>query len=77
MTCRVGITTDLEKRKAYWESQHRTLRNWKILSGPHRTKAAAQAREDEEAERLGCVAHPGGPDVPGAMWYVYYFRYGG
>ena len=75
MACRIGITTDPERRKKQWQEKHPDLRDWKIL-GVHRTKSAAQAQETAEAKRRGCVSGPGGSGPAVATWHVYYFRYG-
>ena len=74
MACRVGITTDPERRKQEWEREQPTLRRWRILS-THRTRSAAQTRENQEARNRGCQAHPGGPGPERATWRVYYFEY--
>lgn len=76
MACRIGITTDLKVRKAYWNSQHPTLKDWQILGGPT-TKADAQEIETQLAKQHSCTAHPGGddPDIASAKWYVYGFNY--
>lgn len=73
MPCRVGITTNPEERKAYWNRNVHGLSNWRII-GTHKTKKAAQAQESNYAIKHGCHAHPGGEDVPGP-WYVYKFDY--
>lgn len=59
MACRVGITTDLEERKAYWMRQHPNLYDWRI-EGKYSTKWQVQAGEDRIARERGCNAHPGG-----------------
>ena len=74
MACRVGITTRPDERKQYWKRQHPKLRNWRIINW-YGTKTAAQERESLEAERLGCVSHPGGSGDEHAKWYVYHFEY--
>ena len=74
MACRVGITTDPERRKKEWQQKHPDLRNWIIL-GTHSTKSAAQAQENAEAKRRGCVSNPGGAGPEYAVWHVYYFEY--
>lgn len=74
MACRVGITTDPERRKSEWEREYPNLTNWQILE-EHYTKSAAQAAEDRLAKKYGCVAHPGGDGPDYATWYVYYFQY--
>lgn len=73
MPCRVGITTDLDGRRAFWENKIVGLMNWRILKS-FRHKAEAQEYETQYAKRYGCQAAPGGPDMPG-MWYVYRFDY--
>jgi len=78
MGCRIGITTDLEARKTYWESVYRNVRDWQVLAGPL-SRAQAQAEETRSAANYGCEAHPGGndPDFPGSKWYVYGFNHDG
>ncbi len=75
MACRIGITTDLEERKKYWESKTEGFSDWKVLKW-NLTKEEAQAKETELANKYGCVASPGGPDpaTPKA-WHVYYFKF--
>ena len=51
MACRIGITTDTEKRKAYWKSQHPTLKDWRIIK-VHKTKTEAQAAETKLSKRV-------------------------
>ena len=60
MPCRVGITTDLEARRAYWEGQVEGLKNWRHLK-TFSTKEEAQEYETDYADRYGCVSHGGGP----------------
>lgn len=73
MPCRVGITTDPERRKKEWESQVVGLKNWRIL-GTHSTRKAAQDHEDRYARQHNCEAHHGGADASGP-WHVYRFDY--
>ena len=74
MPCRVGMTTNLETRKKYWESKVVGLTNWKILKTA-RSKAKAQELETEYGEKYGCNYHIGGDGPEIATWYVYYFKY--
>ena len=75
MTCRIGITTDLIARRAYWKSQYPgSFRNWQVLE-EHYSKSAAQAREIQLAKHYGCKYHPGGGGDEHATWYVYYFQH--
>ena len=74
MACRIGITTDPDERRRYWQTQHPFLRNWQII-GMHFTKTAAQRQENTEAARRGCVSAPGGAGPEAATWHVYYFEY--
>ena len=80
MPCRVGITTDPETRKGYWESQVVGLRNWTLTFVG--LKDAAQAEENRRKDRcdkLGnrgtCHSHRGGGDPDNRNWYVYEFDY--
>lgn len=74
MACRVGITTDPDRRKKEWEQEYPYLRDWTIIA-KFQTKSAAQARENQEAKRLGCNSSPGGGGPEEATWFVYYFRH--
>lgn len=73
MPCRVGITTNLKKRKSYWESKVVGLKNWRVL-GTYNSRKNAQDHEDSYAQSFGCEAHHGGKDKPGP-WHVYRFDY--
>ena len=75
MACRVGMTTDPEKRKQDWESKHSNLRNWEIL-GFYESKTDAQKAEKMFAEEYGCVSSHGGRGPEHANWAVYRFQYG-
>jgi hypothetical protein len=73
MPCRVGMTTDPEGRRAYWQNRVVGFKNWKILA-KFRSRDEAQGYETRYARRYGCQAAPGGADAPGT-WYVYRFDY--
>ena len=72
MNCRVGITTDSDRRKQEWKKRYPRLRKWQIISR-HRTKTAAQNKERAVAEEHGCYAHPGGSGPERGAWNVYHF----
>lgn len=74
MACRVGITTDESGRCHYWQQEHPTLRNWRILERGL-SYSDAQRKENEYAQSDGCVSHPGGPDDGSNDWLVYRFEY--
>ena len=78
MACRIGITTDLKSRKAYWSAHCKCFENWEILGGPY-SRDIAQKMETIQAGRFGCDAHPGGadPNEVGNGWYVYKFDHCG
>jgi len=73
MPCRVGITTNLDARKAFWESKVYGLTNWRVLAG-YRSREEAQAHETRYANRYNCQSSPGGGKARGS-WYVYRFDY--
>lgn len=77
MPCKVGITTDLNRRKGEWQAIHPTLKNWKELGSPHDTRESAQNAENLVAVTSGCEHAPGGrePNDPDAKWHVYRFDY--
>ena len=65
MPCKVGITTDLDRRKKEWQAIYPDLKNWKPLGYPHDTRESAQTAENLAS--IGCESAPGGrePDDPG------------
>ena len=73
--CRVGMTTDKEGRKAYWESKIFNTIDWEWF-GPYDSRGEAQAEERALAFMHGCEAHPGGRDPEGNLqWWFYKFTY--
>lgn len=74
MACRVGITTDPDRRKKEWEQEFPELSHWTVLSW-HYTKTDAQQAEGAAAERYGCEAHHGGGGDEHDRWAVYFFNY--
>ncbi|HEY4711915.1 MAG TPA: hypothetical protein VIH69_04460 [Dehalococcoidia bacterium] len=84
MPCRIGITTDPEARRVYWQKQAIGLANWQVLE-MFRSKAAAKEYETQYALRHGCKVAPGDLDLLGRekelateheyWWYVYHFDY--
>ena len=73
MPCRVGITTDPDRRRAEWENEVVGLKNWRILQ-QFESRKEAQDYETSYAKRYNCHAHGGGRAAPGP-WYVYRFDY--
>ena len=72
MACRVGITTNLARRRSEHERDYPNLYNWTILdSGLTREKA--QEIENQEKAK-GCEASGGVRDADGS-WSVYRFNY--
>ena len=81
MPCRVGITTDPQKRRKYWESRVIGLENWRT-HGIHLSKEDAQKEEDRRVQdcssrgnRGTCHGHAGGGDPKDEVWTVYSFDY--
>lgn len=83
MPCRLGITTDPEERRIYWQNQAIGFADWQILNS-FRSKAAAKEYETGYALRNGCEAALGDSDATGTgreyevqynWWYVYHFDY--
>ena len=78
ISCRIGITTDLAKRKQYWKREYlkeeKVIKNWTVLS-VHQSKSVAQKVETREAKKQNCVAYPGGKKSSKTTWYVYKFEY--
>ncbi|MFO7996137.1 MAG: hypothetical protein R6U93_03175 [Dehalococcoidia bacterium] len=83
MACRIGITTDPEGTREYWQNQVTGFTNWEILN-MFRSEAAAKEYETQFALRDGCEATLGGSDLPPTAresrtkydwWYVYHFEH--
>lgn len=74
MPCRVGITTDANASRDYWEPRVAGFRDWKVVSS-HSTRAAAKDALTDYARRFDCeaVSSDGGPAL--ARWVVYWFHY--
>ena len=73
MPCRVGITTNPERRKREWASKLHGMRGWRILKSCTNRKQA-QRLEREYAVKYGCKAYGGGNRAKGP-WCVYKFEY--
>ncbi len=74
MPCRVGISTNPEKRRQDWEGRVVGLRKWRILN-TFRSFRYAQDYEIRMANKYGCKAAPEGASGARGPWYVYYFEY--
>ncbi len=83
MPCKVGITTNPERRRLYWQERTTGFAKWEILE-VFRSKAAAKEYETAYALRHKCEAVPSSSDTPsrgreptieGEWWYVYHFEY--
>jgi len=83
MPCKIGITTNPESRRVYWQNQAMAFTNWQILE-IFRSKTAAKEYETAYALRHGCEAELVDSDALGAAkesttehdwWYVYHFDY--
>ena len=74
MPCRVGITTNPDRRRSEWDARVVCLRKWQIVS-EHWTKSGAQRAEAEYANKTGCEARAGGSGPEVGNWRVYRFNY--
>ena len=73
MPWRVGITTNLEARKAAWQSKVVGMKNWRKLK-TFSSRKEAQEYETWYANKYKCQASPGGASARGP-WHVYRFDY--
>lgn len=73
MKKRVGMTTDPERRKQFWQNLYPSLKNWKII----RENLNYQEAQDLERhyEILGYERGAGGGYVADYTWSVYTFEY--
>jgi hypothetical protein len=84
MPYRIGITTNPEERRVYWQNRTPGFSDWQILE-TFRSKAAAREYQTEFALRHRCEEAPLDVDFLGRekelvtehehWWYVYYFGY--
>ncbi len=78
ISCRIGMTMNLERRKKEWERRYlkegKVIKNWVVLS-THKSKSSAQEVETTEAKKQNCEAHPGGRGSENAIWHVYKIEY--
>ena len=74
MPCRIGITTNIDSRRNYWDARVQGMRNFQVISS-HNSRSAAQAAENRKAASHGCISSPGGGGNQNARWHVYHFFY--
>ena len=78
ISCRIGMTTDLNRRKKEWEREYRkqgrNIISWNIIT-TYKSKSVAQEFETKEAKKQNCEANPGGKGPEKAIWYVYKLEY--
>ena len=78
ISCRIGMTTNPNRRKKEWERKYRkqgnTIVSWNILNN-YNSKTFAQEFETKEAKKQNCEAHPGGKGPEKAIWYIYKLEY--
>lgn len=73
MPCRVGITTDPDRRRREQKNSHYGFTNWHIVKA-FAKRSDAQDYERWYASRYDCQASGGGRIARGP-WYVYVFTY--
>ncbi len=74
MACRIGITTDPDRRKEEWEREYPDLYGWEILKTCS-TKSEAQEWENHYVDIYRCEGSPGGAGDEDGIWDVYIFNY--
>lgn len=72
--CRVGMTSDPEGRKKYWETFFPNMFGWRFIK-TNLTYDEAQKLENEHAKQWGCDAEPEGDRKHGKVYVVYKFFY--
>ena len=70
---RVGISQNIEQRKAHWRSVYPKMTDWQIIKTAL-SYDQAQALENEYLSR-GYDGSPGGPRMPGYNYSVYTFSF--
>ncbi len=78
ISCRIGMTTNPERRRKEWKRDYRkqgnNITSWSILN-TYQSKTSAQKFETKEAKKQNCEANPGGKGPEKAIWYVYKLEY--
>ena len=70
MACRIGMSTDPEKRIAHWKQVEGHTHHRILAKGL--TYEEAQLREKQEATSRGCHYQLGGDYKRGRIWSVYH-----
>ena len=70
MACRIGMSSNPKERIDHWRRQCSGRFNSQILASGL-TYEEAQAMEEREARRYGCMQAPGGERKPGRVYSVY------
>ena len=70
MACRVGMSTQPQKRIEYWMKEEGHT-DWEIVE-ENLTYDDAQFFENELATQLDCKQEDGGPRKSGHVWSVYH-----
>lgn len=73
MPKRVGITSNLDRRKKEWGRKFK-IKKWSVISTSLLTYEGAQKIEDRYKKR-GYIAHSGGRKKSGKVYSVYTFNY--
>ena len=73
MLCRIGITTNPDKKLKYWQNKSPRLVNWKILYTCE-TKSEAQTMKRQLAHRHRCEILPDEKGGENAFWHIYRFE---
>lgn len=74
MLCKIGITTNPDKKLKYWQKKHSRVVNWNILETCE-TKSQARAKELQWAHRRRCETVPADKGDENATWHIYRFEY--
>lgn len=73
MKKRVGITTDIERRRKELEDEYAKIYDLRVIK-ENLTKRQAQDMENDYRENKEYMASAGGKDVSGNSWSVYTFE---
>ena len=76
--CRIGMTTDLDRRKAEWIRDYKKIGfkviSWKILA-KGLSREDAQPFETRVAQKQKCISSPGGGPSGKDKWSIYKLEY--
>jgi hypothetical protein len=75
MICKIGITADIKRQKAFWDWKCKNLQCWEITDGPFANREQAVLKETELRKKFAMLVKSDEfePDSESNQWWVYSF----